>query len=292
MAALVTSQNVGELKSFSCKQLEQRVRIKLEGGEIVALRRNYAAHLHAKLHNVDDKEDPCWLSLDGEHGVCFNTKNGTCLYLYIVPQEHMHILLDQSGSMQTIQDAVYKGAQELVEELSEGAIVIFSTFASEVKIGHAESKARALEQLSSVPTAHGLTRLYDAIVQATTGQASNTTLLIVTDGLDTNSVSTSSHASVAAQRFQSDPSNRILFLGSNQDAVLAAQALHIPAERALTFGAEATHMRAALRSASDNVTRYRSLGTDEFTIVERHASLEQPPEHRPERPPYVAGERL
>lgn len=273
MASLVTSQNLDELKSFSCAQLERRLRIKLENGEMVVLRRNYALHLRARLQGTDDLEDPHWLSLYEANGVCFHTRAGARLYVYLLPPEHMHILLDQSGSMRTVQDAVYKGARELVEELPEDAIVTFSTFASKVKIGRPESRAVVIQTLSSAPIADGMTQLYDAIVQATSDATSSTTLLIVTDGFDTSSVSTSTHASIASQQFQSDPSNRILFLGSNQDAVLAAKALQIPEERALSFGAEETHMRAALRCASDNIARYRSLGSDGFTHVERHVSL-------------------
>lgn len=189
--------------------------------------------------------------------------------------ERMHIVLDQSGSMQSVQAAVYDGARELVQDLPDDASIAFSTFANGVSIGPATSKAAVLHRLSDTPVATGSTALYDAIVDVTSREtAGHTTIVLVTDGQDTSSSRSNFDAArTACLAFQSDPTNRLLFLGSHQDAILSARTFGIPVERALTFGTDEVHMRAAMRSAASNVARYRSMGFDEFTPTERQMSV-------------------
>ena len=75
------------------------------------------------------------------------------------------------------------------------------------------------------------------------------------------------------QDFQRHSLHRVLFLGTNQDAIVAAQAFGIPVQAALTFGNAPENVRAAFRAASDNVGRMRTGNTAGFVTEERTVSV-------------------
>ena len=152
----------------------------------------------------------------------------------------------------------------------------FTTFSNTINLGKVESKEVALRNLTT-RVANGSTALYDAIVQVLESENnvtnSNKTIVIVTDGMDTSSRQNQATAKEKIQGFQSNERNRILFLGSNQNACLTAQTLGIPVTRAMTYGTEERNMRSVFRAVSGNTNRYRSLGTDGFTVEEREISV-------------------
>ena len=55
-------------------------------------------------------------------------------------REHLHVVIDQSSSMTSVQNAVYSGAKELVKEAPDTAQVTFTTFANTVVLGNPKSK--------------------------------------------------------------------------------------------------------------------------------------------------------
>lgn len=192
------------------------------------------------------------------------------------PVESMHVMVDASGSMAAMGEAVFRGAAELVESVPDEARVRVSYFNREVQTGSVRTKSECLEQLGR-PRCGGSTSLYDAIVSAVEceehGPASTTTtIVVVTDGIDNTSMHTVADARAAVARAHAK-AWRVLFVGANQDAVLAAEAFGIPNERALTFGATADNVRSAFRAVSENALAYRSDGTDAFTPIQRSASL-------------------
>lgn len=288
--AAFTMHDVGAVHALTREELQRRMRLILEDGRVVELRAGYFEQLWTAMHAPQDLRDHAWLQFTPS-GIFFATQAATVLPLVFVGEagggrsrasnattvrpERMHIVVDQSGSMQTVQTAVYDGARELVEGLPEDASVAFSTFSTTVRIGPSTTRANVLSALSNAPVASGSTALYDAIVDVTSRETEgNTTIVLVTDGQDTSSSRSDCEAARrACVAFQSEATNRFLFLGSHQDAVLSAQAFGIPVGRALTFGAEEAHMRAAMRSAASNVARYRSFGADDFTHTERQASV-------------------
>jgi hypothetical protein len=197
-----------------------------------------------------------------------------------MPVETMHVLCDQSGSMQTMGDAPYEGCRELFDGLPETANVVVSTFNSAVNLGHQQTRAQALaDGMTNLRRAHGSTRLYDAIIAAVQYSEDNPsqtlTLAIVTDGQDTSSSSTVEDARASIERLQQTPNHRVLFLGSNQDAVLSARNLGIDAGRALTYGSDnPEQMRTAFRSLSANTQAVRNSGHETgFTSMQRQASV-------------------
>lgn len=189
--------------------------------------------------------------------------------------ERMHVVLDQSGSMNNMNEAAYAGARELINDMPEDSTISFTTFSSSVHLGESTSKEAALQTLQC-KVANGTTSLYDAIYRVIDSersiQASIKTIVIVTDGMDTSSTKSQEEARVKVTEFQND-SHRVLFLGSNQNACLTAQAIGIPIARAMTYGTNTENMRDMFRAVSSNNQRFRSLGQDTFLESERSVSI-------------------
>lgn len=192
--------------------------------------------------------------------------------------ETMHILIDQSSSMQSISSDAFAGAREVVGELPDDAVVTISTFATHVSLGNRCSRADALRYLDE-HVAIGKTALYDAVAGAVqfelASDSTKSTIVVVTDGLDTCSQCSREHAHELVQTFQGREGRRVLFLGANQDAILSAAALGIPVARALTYGARSDNVRAAFRAVAENVHAYREGSADGFANVHRESSVAQ-----------------
>tara|TARA_B100000683_G_scaffold258446_1_gene281207 strand:+ start:2484 stop:3506 length:1023 start_codon:yes stop_codon:yes gene_type:complete len=304
----VAHGDLATLAALDEAALSARLRIVTEDGTVRELRPNYAAELSKMLQKRP--YDQSWISV-GEAASYFNTRSGSRLPLVFAPHdaagtaghssrigvpseeavvegESIHVVVDQSSSMQSMNAAAYAGARELVEAMPDEAAVTFSTFASEVHIGEQGTKRGVLDILDRPAVARGQTALRDAMVRVIdlelTRRRTVTTVVVVTDGQDTISATSEQAVRDAVERFQGLAGCRILFMGSNQDAVVSAQRIGIGAHRALTFGGQdANHMRVAFRAASQNAACYRSFGSDGFTSLQRSASV------RPSTPPVEAG---
>ena len=289
-------QDVPTLALLDSSALLGRVRIILEDGTLTTLRPNYLAQLTNLMHNTS-MVDSGWLRCTTE-GVYFLATTGVALpvvqWVEVEAPEDapdsphpveveapveaergdvLHVLIDQSSSMRTMQAAAYEGVRELVESQPDGMGVVFSTFSSRVQIGVRRTKEEALTSIEQ-REANGSTALYDAIVAAVgagdePGQGQ--TLVVCTDGQDTASRHTALDARRAAESYAAR-GGRLLFLGANQDAVLTAQTLGVPVGRALTFSSDPEHMRSAMRSVSESVRAHRVHGTDGFTASHRSAA--------------------
>jgi hypothetical protein len=245
--------------------------------------------------------DHHWLRCT-DSGIFFQTHLGTRLPIVFgsydgassdgAEEELLHLLLDQSSSMKNIQSSAYAGAQELVSGAPTGSSIIFSTFSTRVQLGQRVSKEQALTLLDTESRiADGMTSLYDAIVYATSMPEmmhatvkARVTLVIVTDGMDTSSTrNNQASARDALRRFQAAcDSHRVIFVGSNQDAVLTADGMGIHSSQALTF--ENMHIVQALRSASHNISRLRSGIDSGFTSEERRECSQAVPARVPPQP--------
>tara|TARA_B110000046_G_C12946313_1_gene378139 strand:+ start:295 stop:879 length:585 start_codon:yes stop_codon:yes gene_type:complete len=191
----------------------------------------------------------------------------------------MHVLCDQSGSMANMGTAPYDGCRELVESLTEGASITISTFNSNVNIGTRQTREQVLQSpMTELKRASGSTSLYDAIVagveHSMARPASSLVFVVVTDGHDTSSRASLHDARNALQRLQSRSTHKAIFLGSNQDAVVAAESLGIPPHRALTFGNEQPELlRQAFRCVSETTSLQNEDGDLGFTPIQREASI-------------------
>ena len=178
--------------------------------------------------------------------------------------------------MQHASEAAYSGARELIEQLPDDTHVTVTLFSSTVELGRRTTRAEALRTLS-LRDANGTTCLNDAICLAVDTElespAERVTVVVVTDGQDTSSRRSVNDAQRAVARFQAVPNWRILFMGSNQDAVVAAGAFGIPVGRAITYGTDPTNLRTAMRVASENTRAFRTTGADAFLPAQRAASV-------------------
>lgn len=256
----------------------QNLKILLEDGKLVDLKENYLQQL-TFLKNDPTKMDKSWIHCTND-GVFFVSKLSKFLPVIrstsTQKKEFLHIVLDQSSSMSSMNDAAFQGAKEVVESMPPTSTITLTTFSTQVTVGTDMSQTQAMESLTT-RVASGQTALYDAIIEAIRVEegrcvGSITTIVVVTDGMDNVSKSNVHEAKLRVENFQSSPGHRVLFLGSNQDACLTASTLGIPAERALTYGNDALRMREAMRAVSENNQMYRSLGTDQFTSAQRMRS--------------------
>jgi len=190
---------------------------------------------------------------------------------------HLHVVMDESGSMQSMSTTIYAGARELVDDVAENGTVCITRFNSNVFTGTDESPTHAKEHM--VPReCNGSTALYDAICSAINQtltnhpDAGNLTIAIVTDGVENSSSKTLGE--VRSFISQAHAKNwRVVFLGSNQDAVMTAQTMGIRPGRAMTYGNNESGARSAFRSLGEAQRRYNSGNDEAFTAPERQASI-------------------
>lgn len=189
--------------------------------------------------------------------------------------EAFHAILDTSWSMRDFAAVHYDAARALLAEQPPSVRVAFSTFASDVRLCAATDRDAVLRSIGE-QACEGSTALYDAIVNVIEHEegvgAPRGTILVVTDGHDTASRGSAADAQRAIERVQRRAGWRVVFAGTEQDALQSARHLGIPVERALTFGGE-DGARAAYRSISNSVRAYRDEGTDGFTPLHRQASM-------------------
>lgn len=199
-----------------------------------------------------------------------------------VTYERMHVVLDQSGSMGQVAEAVYEGMRELLACQPEHTTVRLTTFSDRVTTGTGRTPRECLQQLRE-RSAVGRTALYDAIRAASaielaiarraTATAAGV-LVIVTDGIDNASAATVEQARADVEALR-ESGWHVLFLGSQQDAVLEARKFGVGRDTALTFGHCDAGVHRAMRSVACITQRIMSQGsrTASFTIAERQASL-------------------
>ncbi len=282
-----TRDIVRRFSNVTSEELYSKVRLILEDASLVPLRENYLTQLF-RICRRECGVDHDWLRVD-DSGYYFVTQAGNKLLVVVIGEvpdettqasvpvvrdgESHHIVLDQSGSMETVNESVFAGAREVIQELPEESVVTFTTFNHVVSPGVRMSRDETLATLTTRVTS-GTTALRDAIVKAVeieeANPYTNTTIVIVTDGLDNASRATPSEVRNAVDRCNAK-GWRILFLGANQDAVTTASQYGISGGRALTFNT--SRAPEAFRAVSSNNRNYRSFNTDEFSEIDRSRAV-------------------
>eukprot|EP01045_Picozoa_sp_COSAG04_P022397 COSAG04_NODE_2524_length_3973_cov_29.653846_2_plen_378_part_00 len=200
--------------------------------------------------------------------------------------DRLHVIMDQSGSMQSMTGTVYEGARELLDGVADDGTVCVTRFSSQVALG--TDTTPAIAQASWAPgECSGLTALYDAITAAIDSDLQrhadleSVTIAIVTDGIE--NASQRSLTEVKEKIEATDEKGwRVVFLGSNQDAVLTAETMGIRHGHSMTYGNTRDEVRGAFQSMSAANRRYRSGRNDDFTHTERqqahaaHVAPEEP----------------
>lgn len=265
-----------ELLSLSSDADWASLRIRCEDGVERRLRPDYEKELrHYQKHGCGI--EPGWLHMSELRGY-FLTLNLSKLPLLRVVNtptdgvKKFHLLLDQSGSMCDINSSVFSAARELLNDLDPDTRVTSSSFNSEVHIGISGTRETAMAALDAF-IASGTTRLYDAILAALRVDdnvpAISHTLVVLTDGMDTSSVAGADEVRATLSKWQARPEHKLIFLGANQDAVLAAQKLGVPAARAMSLEGRDANIRSAFRAVSEN----HRMARDGFTTGQRGAAL-------------------
>lgn len=281
LASLATADVVApcHISEWSDAVRRDELCLVLEDGRVVQIRDDQKEQTRLLSENAPEL-DAAWLRLFPRN-VCFVSQSGQLLPLVKrAPQddtaESFHLVLDRSGSMYHVDAAAYEGARELLEKLPENTRVTVTLFSSDVQLGRHQTREEALATLS-LREASGCTCLRDAIYQAIHAElgapVTRTTIVVVTDGHDTSSTRSLDEARAAIATFQQRENYRLLFLGSNQDAIFAAQAYGIPVARAITYGSDGTHLRQAMRVASENTAAFRNLRFDGFSPMQRSSVL-------------------
>lgn len=193
------------------------------------------------------------------------------------------ILLDRSGSMESIKRVTIDGVNSMIQDqkLDEGDCwVTLIQFDGEdpehhVFTGIPIDQVRPLTDESFVP--RGNTPLYDAIglsLAHTTRRTSDTPdllrlFVIVTDGQENASRRVS--AAEASEKIKRKEAEgwRFIFLGANQDAIEEANKIGIVADRAMTYGVAPDEVGEAHQVTSDLMRSMKQGVRDGFTVEER-----------------------
>lgn len=148
------------------------------------------------------------------------------------------VLVDRSGSMSTIKYAMEKGFDEFLGKFrgipnTFVSLFEFNDYFTPKYIG---VPAGSAERLHLEP--YGNTALYDAIIQTANHmdkiKNNRAMLLIITDGQENASKAIAYDARKTIKRLQ-DRGVEITYLGSNQDAILAAKDIGITSSKAIDW---------------------------------------------------------
>jgi hypothetical protein len=197
------------------------------------------------------------------------------------------LIVDRSGSMQSIRSDMEGGIGRLVEDqvTQPGACyVTLAQFDTEYELLYQAIPAAEVTGYQLIP--RGGTALLDAIgrtigeVRSSIDQLpfdrrpNHVVLAVVTDGLENSSREWSRHKVMDAVKERTEAGWHFSFLGANQDAIQEGGDLGIGAASAMTYDASAPGVAAAMSSLGASVKRVRSGadGTLTYTDDERRRS--------------------
>ncbi len=194
----------------------------------------------------------------------------------------MLLIIDRSGSMQTIRDDMVGGLSTMLAEQAAdpGMLTVdIVTFDTEIEVTHSLADPSSITiQLDP----RGATALYDAVGIAVQGfgatlaslpehaRPGTVQVVVVTDGEENSSREWSAAAVRELVRRQIDTFNwDFVFLGANQDAVLTGAALGFDADSSMTFDAAPNEVQALTASVSRYVKDIRNKSKRGFSDAER-----------------------
>lgn len=184
------------------------------------------------------------------------------------------IILDRSGSMQSVKTDTIGGFNSFLEEqqkVAGEAALSLVQFDDQYEVVYIDKDINSADKLTDATfQPRGMTALYDAIGQTinAVGQRlanlpeqerpNKVLLVIMTDGFENSS--REFNAARIGEMINHQRSLyrwEFMFIGANQDAVLSAQEIGIPAAAALTYMPNAAGTEAAFGSVAKRVAMYR-----------------------------------
>lgn len=188
------------------------------------------------------------------------------------PQRTMiAVLLDRSGSMESIRSDTEGGFNAFVEEQRNEpgeAMVTLAQFDTEYEVVYANRPIADVPPLQLRP--RGMTALYDGVGRligdvgaglAALPEAErpgHVIVVVMTDGHENSSVEWTHEAvSAAIKRQEAQYSWHFVFLGANMDAVAVGALMGFSADRSMTYDANDEGVVSALASTTGYVSRQR-----------------------------------
>ncbi len=185
------------------------------------------------------------------------------------------IILDRSGSMNSVKDDTIGGFNSFVEEQQkiEGeAVLSLVQFDDQYDVVYLDKDINSADKLTNETfQPRGMTALFDAVgrtinsvgkrlASLSENERPNKVLFVImTDGFENASVEyNAAKVSEMIKTQRNVYSWEFMFIGANQDAVLSAQEIGIPMQAALTYAANTDGTRAAFGSVAKKVANYRS----------------------------------
>jgi uncharacterized protein YegL len=198
------------------------------------------------------------------------------------------LLVDRSGSMESIRTDMEGGIKTLLKEQSAEAgtcLVTIAQFDTEYDLLFNAVPVDELGDYRLVP--RGATALLDAIGK-TIGDVKerlaslpakkqpDVVFAVVTDGLENSSMEWTRDQVLSAVKDRVDAGWAFTFLGADQDAIQEGERLGLEAAGSLTYGKSRTGAAGAMRSLSRSMSRKRLGLTDkiEYTDEERRDSAD------------------
>jgi uncharacterized protein YegL len=211
------------------------------------------------------------------------------------------VILDRSGSMQSTRDDAMQGFNALVEDQKTAAGEAWLSlvqFDDQYEVNYTETPIQAAPALTPATyLPRGSTALLDAIGRTIDAighrlsarpegdRPDKVIVVIITDGQE-NASATFTGASVSqkiAQRRDVDKWE-FIFVGSNQDAIVSAARMNIPAAQALSFAASSPGTRSAFRAVAGSLSSLRSGQASAFTPEQRADAIDDSPSAPPKKP--------
>ena len=183
------------------------------------------------------------------------------------------LVVDRSGSMRSIAKNVEDALEEFInkQKSEKGTFTVDTVFFDDKIENRASFVNPKKSKLDLSLEPRGMTALYDAVGMKIDSfsrelekldeskKPENVIFVIATDGMENTSKEITQEALAKRIGQQRDDHKwEFTFIGANQDAVLTAKALNIPAESAITFAANASGSENALRAMSTYVSSVRA----------------------------------
>jgi uncharacterized protein YegL len=192
------------------------------------------------------------------------------------------LVVDRSGSMQSIREDMEGGIATLIEEQGKEAgscLVTLAQFDNEYELLADGVPVAELEPYQLVP--RGATALLDAIGRTighvksrldgldATRRPGHVLFAVITDGMENDSREWSRLQVMDSVKARATEGWDFTFLGANQDAIQEGGNIGVSADASLTYEASGEGARQAFSSMSAAVTRQRRGETDRLSYTDQ-----------------------
>jgi hypothetical protein len=177
----------------------------------------------------------------------------------------MIVILDRSGSMDSIGRATVDGLNTLIREQkgAEGeAYMTLVQFDDQYQVDYKSKPIKEVNELIYGETfkPRGMTALYDAIGKtiAETDTTDDVVLVIVTDGAENTSKEFTQKIVFDKIEEKKKAGWNVLFLAANQDAMKTGGTIGVSASNSMTFNATTDSVNTLYSNVSAKMSNYRS----------------------------------